>query len=80
MNNINTIANVADSSVGELSVTLDLVTAASELFSPLTDMNEPGPFDTATVYNRRHMIGSILIAAHDRLESVKSSLLEALDE
>lgn len=74
------INTVADSCVGDLSVALGLVEAASELFSPLSEKAVPNSADACAVYSRRHMIDSVLIAAHERVSSAKEALAETLME
>lgn len=74
------INTVADSCVGDLSVALGLVEAASELFSPLSEKAVPNSADTYAVYSRRHMIDSVLLAASGRIADAKNALTETLDK
>lgn len=73
------INTVADSCVGDLSVALGLVEAASELFSPLSEKAVPNSADACAVYSRRHMIDSVLIAASGRIADAKNALAETMD-
>jgi len=45
----------------------------------LSEKAVPNSADTCAVYSRRHMIDSVLIAAHERVSSAKEALAETMD-